>query len=132
MHLLLRTAAMLWASPCTLFGLVLGAIGLCTGGGVRIRWPAVEFYGGFGRWLLNRFGGYMAITFGHVVLGLTEAALDIAHDHEMVHVRQYERWGLAMWPAYLGCSLVLWLRGRRPYEDNPFERQAFDETGERR
>ena len=31
--------------------------------------------------------------------------------------------------AYLGCSLVLWLTGRRPYRDNPFERQAFEQGG---
>ena len=27
-----------------------------------------------------------------------------------------------MGPAYLGCSLILLLMGRRPYRDNPFER----------
>ena len=34
-----------------------------------------------------------------------------------------------MGPADLGCSLVLWLAGRRAYRDNPFERQAFEEGG---
>jgi len=47
----------------------------------------------------------------------------------MVHVRQFERWGPLMGPAYLGCSLVLWLMRRRPYRDNPFERQAFEQGG---
>jgi hypothetical protein len=28
-------------------------------------------------------------------------------------------------PAYLGCSAWLWLRGRHPYWDNPFEREAY-------
>ena len=32
-----------------------------------------------------------------------------------------------MGPAYLSCSLVLWLIGRRPYHDNPFERQAYEQ-----
>ena len=67
----------------------------------------------------------MACTLGHTVFGQTDAALDISHDHEMVHVRQFERWGPLMGPAYLGCSFVLWLTGRRPYRDNPFERRAF-------
>ena len=71
----------------------------------------------------------MAFTLGHTVLGQTDAALDISHDHEMVHVRQFERWGPLMGPAYLGCSLVLWLTHRRPYRDNPFEREAYDEGG---
>ena len=45
--------------------------------------------------------------------------------HEMVHVRQYERWGPAFGPAYLLCSFWLWLRRKDAYRDNPFERQAF-------
>jgi hypothetical protein len=72
----------------------------------------------------------MAFTLGHTVFGQTDAALDISHDHERVHVRQFERWGPLMGPAYLGCSLVLWLKGRRPYRDNPFERQAFEREGD--
>lgn len=74
----------------------------------------------------------MASTFGipdRQGFGQTEAAPDISHDHEMVHVRQFEQWGPMMGPAYLGCSLVLWLTGRQPYRDNPFERQAFKQTG---
>ena len=47
-----------------------------------------------------------------------------------VHVRQFERWGPLMGPAYLLSSLVLWLAGRRPYLDNPFEREAYGETSE--
>ncbi len=69
----------------------------------------------------------MAFTLGHTVFGQTDAALDIARSHELVHVRQFERWGPLMGPAYLGCSLVLWLTGRRAYLDNPFEREAFEQ-----
>jgi hypothetical protein len=130
-----RLLAVVWASPYTLLGLVLGVIGLATGGRPRIRGGVVEFYGGGVRWLLRRFplaGGAMAFTLGHTVFGQTGDALDITHDHERVHVRQFERWGPLMGPAYLGCSLVLWLMGRRPYQDNPFERQAFEQGGGRR
>jgi hypothetical protein len=91
----------------------------------------IEFYGGV-KWLLQQFffgEGAMALTLGHTVLGQTDAALDVSHGHEMVHVRQFERWGPLMGPAYLGCSLVLWLMRRRPYRDNPFERQAYEEGG---
>ncbi len=124
--------AILWASPYTLVGLLLGFIGLCSGGQARIRGRVIEFYGGGVKWLLQQFffgEGAMAFTLGHTVLGQTDAALDISRDHEMVHVRQFERWGPLMGPAYLGCSLVLWLMRRRPYRDNPFERQAYDEGG---
>ena len=128
----LRLLAFLWASPYTLLGLFLGFIGLCTGGHARIRGRVVEFYRGGVKWLLQQFffgEGAMAFTLGHAVLGQTDAALDISRDHEMVHVRQFERWGPLMGPAYLGCSLVLWLMRRRPYRDNPFERQAYEEGG---
>jgi hypothetical protein len=130
--MIVRPLVVLWASPYTLLGLVLGGIGLCTGGRVQIRRGVIEFYGGGVKWLLGRFfwgEGAMAFTLGHTVLGQTDAALDIARKHELVHVRQYERWGPFMGPAYLGCSLVLWIIGRRAYRDNPFERQAFEEGG---
>jgi hypothetical protein len=128
----LRLLAVLWASPYTLLGLFLGVVGLCTGGRARIRGRVVEFYGGGVKWLLHQFvfgEGAMAFTLGHTVLGQTDAALDISHQHEIVHVRQFERWGPLMGPAYLGCTLVLWLMGRRPYHDNPFEREAYDQGG---
>ena len=60
-----------------------------------------------------------------VVLGRSSSALDVCRDHELVHVQQYERWGPLFGPAYLGCSFYLWLRGRDPYRDNPFEREAY-------
>lgn len=130
--MLLRLLTILWASPYTLLGLVVGLVGLCTGGCARRRGRVIEFYGGGVKWLLQRFpdGQFtLALTLGHTILGQTDAALDISRDHEMVHVRQYERWGPLMGPAYLGCSLVLWLMRRRPYHDNPFERQAYAEGG---
>ena len=114
-------------------GLLLGGIGLCTGGRAQVRGRVLEFCGGGVKWLLQQFfwgEGAIALTLGHTVLGQTDAALDIAREHELVHVRQYERWGPFMGPAYLGCSLVLWLTGRRAYRDNPFERQAYEEGGE--
>jgi len=69
-----------------------------------------------------------ALTLGHVVLGRTAAALDVARSHELVHVRQYERWGPLFIPAYLLCSLVLFIRRRDPYRDNPFEKEAYREV----
>jgi len=84
------------------------------------------------KWLLQQFffgKGAMACTLGHTILGQTDAALDISRAHELVHVRQFERWGPLMGPAYLGCCLVLWLMRRRPYRDNPFEREAYEQDG---
>jgi len=128
----LRLLAILWASPYTLAGLLLGLFGLCSGGRVQVRGRVLEFYGGGVKWLLQQFfggQGALALTLGHTILGQTAAALDISRPHEMVHVGQFERWGPLMGPAYLGCSLLLWIMRRRPYRDNPFERQAFEHEG---
>ena len=66
---------------------------------------------------------YRAITFGHVVLAIDE--LDPATlEHELVHVRQYERWGPLLWPAYLAASIWARMRGGGAYWDNHFERAA--------
>lgn len=119
----------LWASPYTLIGLVVGGVGLLTGGRARRRGRTIEFCGGAVAWFVSHLptGRYtLAMTLGHTILGQTEAGLDIAREHEMVHVRQFERWGPLMGPAYLGASLVMCLMGRRPYRDNPFEREAYD------
>ncbi|HMO84113.1 MAG TPA: hypothetical protein PKC18_04240 [Lacipirellulaceae bacterium] len=58
-------------------------------------------------------------------MGQGPAALEACRAHELVHVRQYERWGPLFVPAYLACSAVIWLRGGDAYLDNPFEREAF-------
>jgi hypothetical protein len=115
----------------TLLGLCIGMVSVCAGGHARFHGHVIEFYGGAVKWFLQRLPGgqfTLAMTLGHTILGQTDAALDISHHHEMVHVRQYEHWGPFMGPAYLICMLVLWLMGRRPYHDNPFERQAYNET----
>lgn len=124
---MLRVLAYLWASPYTLLGLAIGSACLIGGSRARIRGPVVQFHSGGVQWLIQRLLGWdiLAITLGHTVLGQTEAALDLSHEHELVHVRQFERWGPLMGPAYLLCSLVLWLRGGRAYRDNPFEREAY-------
>ena len=134
MPLLLRIAYIAWSSPNTVIGIGFGLFGLLTGGRARLRSGILEFYGGGVRWVLQRgpTGGFAsAITLGHTILGQNETALDLCRDHEHVHVRQYERWGPLFLPAYLLCSLVLWLRGQDAYRDNPFEREAYEKTDAR-
>jgi len=124
--------AILWAAPWTLLGLLIGAVALLSGGRVQRTGRVLEFWGGFVSTYLRVFpliSGAMAVTFGHTVLARNQRALEECRKHELVHVRQYERWGPLFVPAYLLCWLVLWLRGKNPYLDNPFERQAYDEAG---
>jgi hypothetical protein len=118
-----------WAAPATLLGLSLGTLALLTGGTARRVGRVVEIHGGLARMFLESFPGEpMAMTLGHTVIGRTQAALDMTRSHELVHVKQYERWGPLMIPAYLSCSFCLWIMGRDPYRDNPFEKQAFREA----
>ena len=63
---------------------------------------------------------YRAITFGHVVLAVDELDPQTLR-HELVHVRQYERWGPLFVPAYLLESARAGARGGHAYRDNSFE-----------
>ncbi len=124
----LKLFGIVWALPATIVGLVVGTLSLPWGGRVRIRSGCVEFYGRPLAWLLGRLSvrvSVSAMTLGHVILGRNEVELDEAFRHERVHVHQYERWGPFFVPAYLGVSVYLWLRGRDPYWDNPFEVEAY-------
>ena len=123
----LSFAKVIWAFPNTFIGLAIGLTGLLFGGHVRRVGRALEFYEGGIKWFLHQLpNGHfiLAMTLGHVVLGQTDASLEISRKHEAVHVSQYERWGPFMLPAYFLSSVYVWLRGRRFYRDNPFELEA--------
>jgi hypothetical protein len=116
-------------------GLILIPFALAGGGTVSLVQGVLEVHGGLVTYLLTYGlpwvrGGAAAMTLGHVVLGRNKYTLDRSRRHERVHVRQFERWGPLFIPLYLGASFVAWLRGRDPYLDNPFEREAFEKDGE--
>ena len=119
-------ARYLGAAPATLVGLALAGIACACGATVRIRRGVVEVAGG----RLARLPGFfrplhiIAITFGHVVLGVTHTVLERERAHEHAHVRQYERWGPFFLPLYVASSGLALMGGGKPYLDNAFERQA--------
>ena len=121
-----RLWRLLWASPNSVLGLLLCGIGCLAGVQVcrvdGILEAALPSSARPGRW--RRLLPFSAITLGHVVFAASHRELDRLRAHERVHVRQYERWGPLFVPAYLASGLVLWLRGRDPYWDNPFEVEA--------
>jgi hypothetical protein len=128
----LKIPKIIWASPYTLLGMLIGLTGLCFGGRVRIVEGAIEFYEGGTKWFIHQLphGQFvLALTLGHVILGQTDASLQIARKHEAVHIAQYERWGPLMLPAYYLSSCMVYLMGKRFYRDNPFEREAYDVDG---
>jgi hypothetical protein len=123
-----RLLKIVWASPYTALGLTLAMVGMVSGGGLRRRAGALECWGGSIAWVLKRLPlahGVAAITLGHTILGQSEEALERCRHHEMVHVKQYECWGPLFLPAYLLCSVFLWVIGKHGYFDNPFEKQAY-------
>ncbi|HEY6564013.1 MAG TPA: hypothetical protein VIY86_05920 [Pirellulaceae bacterium] len=132
MTLAMRILAWLWPFPWTLVGGALGCLALPTGSRLGQREGVLHFSGGaLANWLrqLPVAGGAAAMTLGHVVLAADSKLLQSCWQHELVHVRQYERWGPFLVPAYLACTTVLWLQGRDPYLENPFEREAFAHDG---
>jgi hypothetical protein len=121
----------LWAFPTTALGLAFAAATLLSGGRGRVVDGVLEICGGASEFYLRRVvglvlsGGASAMTLGHVVIGRDLDLLDSTRSHERIHVHQCERWGPLFVPVYLLASLWAWLRGRRPYEDNFLEREAF-------
>ncbi|MFN8058287.1 MAG: hypothetical protein U0Q12_03930 [Vicinamibacterales bacterium] len=120
-----------WASPNTCLGLCGVALALGSGGAARRTDGILEAWGGVLTPLLARWplvpGGVAAVALGHVVLGADRATLDRLRAHELVHVRQAERYGPVFLPLYLLASLVAHARGGDPYYDNVFEREAYAE-----
>lgn len=116
-----------WASPYSLFGILVGSIGCLTGGKVQRQGCALEFHGGATNAFLRYICGpwVSAITFGHTILGQNPDLLESCREHEWVHVRQYQRWGPFFGPAYLISSIIVWCQGKRAYRDNHFEREAY-------
>ena len=117
-----------WASPATAVGLLVCGIALCAGGTIRFVDGVLEVAGGrIDRLasLLSPSVRFVAMTFGHVIVGVDHATLRCVRAHEHVHVRQYELWGALFFPLYLASSLVQLLRGRDPYLNNCFEREAY-------
>ena len=128
--MLLQIARYVWAAPCSAVGLVLALPGLFSGGSVRLANGVIEVsLGAF----LCRIGHtrfrFRAITFGHVIIGVSRASLQRLHSHELVHVRQYEIWGPCFFVAYPLSSLLQLVRGRNPYWHNWFEVQAYADRG---
>jgi hypothetical protein len=118
----------LWVLPVTLAGLVLGLMARGSGGAWQGVNGVLEVAGGWPARVLQRgfpfSGPVLAITLGHVVLGVSKGALEHTRLHERAHVRQFERWGVLLLVLYPLASVLAGLRGGNPYRDNCFEREA--------
>lgn len=129
---MIGAAKRIWAFPYTLVGLIIGYVAVLFGGSVSRISGCWEFHGKLIRWLLRKVpikGGALALTLGHTIFGQSQEALDLTRDHEHVHVRQYENWGVFFLPAYGMASIIAWLKGDRFYRDNYFEKEAYSVAG---
>ncbi|MGE0085897.1 MAG: hypothetical protein AB7S75_15930 [Desulfococcaceae bacterium] len=105
---------------------------MALGHGGNIRWirGVVEvsspFIAKFLKHCIPVAGGASAMTLGHIIIGRDMDCLDSARIHELVHVRQCEKWGLFFIPAYFTATFIAFCKGRDPYLGNVFEREAYE------
>lgn len=122
-----RALKYIWAAPASALGVVLALPALLSGARIARQAGVVEITL---REESAARGGprprlpFRAITFGHVVIAVGADAQRRLRSHERAHVAQYERLGALFLLAYPAESLFQLLRGRRPYLDNRFEREA--------
>ncbi|ABC75989.1 hypothetical protein [Syntrophus aciditrophicus] len=121
-----------WVLPVSCIGILLIPLVIFSGGAASITGGVIEIEGGILPFLLSRRrpnSTIEALTLGHVIIGRNHESLKRCRIHEQVHVRQYERWGPLFPPLYLLAGAVARLRGRDPYRDNRFEREALHAEG---
>ncbi|MGZ3238873.1 MAG: signal peptide prediction [Burkholderiaceae bacterium] len=122
-----KIVKLIWASPCTLVGLICAAIVLLFGGRATRSAGTLEVAfreSQAPRSVLVRWLPFRAITLGHVIIAITRQELERLRAHERVHVHQYEHWGIAFFVAYAASSAWQLISGRNPYWDNYFEVEA--------
>jgi hypothetical protein len=113
-----RLASAVWAAPLTTVGFL-----MALAAGRRPRWSdehrcwVVEGVRGPSGVALRTVGAD-ANAIGQVVLSRSAISSPALLAHEAVHVRQAERLGPLLFPAYL------WLAARYGYRDHPLERAA--------
>lgn len=120
-------------APCSLVGLAAAAIVVLLGGSGRRALGILEVTLGQSEAACPSFARllpFRAIALGHVVISLGRLELEQLRVHELVHVRQYERWGVLFFVAYAASGLWQLLHGRSAYWDNHFEVQARLLSGE--
>lgn len=125
---MLRLLQYAWPLPVSVLGILIAVIARGSGGTIQRVEGVVESAGGWPARVLRRgfpfSGAVAAITLGHVVVAVSQDALDATRAHERAHVRQFERWGFLLLVLYPLAGIVVLLRGGDPYRDNPFECEA--------
>jgi hypothetical protein len=115
-----------WAAPLTALGLLLAVPIVLWRGHAQVvsghtlallvRGPCADFLLGH-----HPFGAMNAMAIGHVVIAEAQGLSARVLVHELTHVRQAARWGIAFPFAYLASSAWAAIRGRDAYWHNRFE-----------
>lgn len=114
MAMLMVILKRLWPAPVTLIGALLSLSFR------RRRFKAGVILAEGATWPRRLGWRYRAITLGHTVLSVDELD-ERTFQHELVHVRQFERWGPLFLIIYPAASAVAKIRGQHGYRDNRFE-----------
>jgi hypothetical protein len=127
-----RAAKLIWAGPCSIVGLFGACLVVLCGGTARRASGTLEVTLGnsnaSGR-AAHRLP-FRAIALGHVIIAVERRELERLRAHELVHVQQYERWGIVFFLAYGASAIWQVLHGRNAYWNNHFEVQARLLSGE--
>lgn len=125
-----KVAVYAWSFPTSALAIPLIVLNAMTGGKTFVHDGVVEIHGRWVRRFLN-LGPFQAaaLTLGHVILNQDEMARRLYRQHELVHVRQAERWGALFVPIYLGLAVRTWRRTGRGYWDHPWEVEAREISG---
>lgn len=121
-----------WPLPFTLLAGVVVCLFMPLGVTLTVRDRSIQASGPGCAMLLKVLVPWMnvsGLTIGHVVIYRTRDDAAVLHAHEIVHVRQWERWGIIFPWAYATASLVATLQGGHYYRDNAFEVAARREAG---
>lgn len=124
----------LWALPVSIWAFFLLPLAVyrakwhINSGVLEISSPALGwFLSGFWFRSLTGGDGFAAATIGHVIVARNAQCMLGCRDHEHMHVRQCERWGLLFPFAYVGAGLhAAWAARSLTayYRDNTFEIEA--------
>lgn len=126
-HIIWRYA---WAAPTSAVALPLLIANAATGGQTILWHGVIEIQGPLVRKVLSK--GLIeaaALTLGHVILCADDNSRTRFRAHELVHVRQAERWGPLFLPLYLLIMAWTWRRTGQGYWFHPWEIEAREKSG---
>jgi hypothetical protein len=119
-----------WVLPTSAVAIPIVVCNALTRGGFHWVSGVLEVEGPAVRLVLSlRIVSAAALTLGHVVLYSDDMARHRFRNHEMVHVRQAEKWGPIFLPAYLLLSIHSWRKTGSGYWEHPWEVEARKSGG---